>query len=198
VACFAVLGGSTVTNTGATVISGGDLGLYPGTSVTGFPPGTVTSPATQHVTDAVALNAQGSLTSAYNYATGLTATAALPADITNLTFAPGVYSNAGAVGLSAGTVTLDAQGDANAVFVFKIGSTLTTAASTQIVLANAALANNVYWLVGTSATLGTSSAFKGTILANASITLGTGASLQGRALASTAAVSLNGNLITVP
>jgi hypothetical protein len=197
-ACFAVLGGSTVTNTGATVITGGDLALYPGTSVTGFPPGVVTAPAVQHVADSVALKAQNNLTTAYNYAAGLSGTGSLPADMANSTFTPGVYSNAGAVGLSAGTVTLDAQGDANAVFIFQIASTLTTSTATQVVLANGALADNVYWQVGTSATLGASSIFNGTIMANASITLGTGATLQGRALARFATVSLNGNSVTVP
>jgi len=198
VACFAVLGGSTVTNTGATVVSGGDLGLYPGTSVTGFPPGIVTSPAAEHITDAVAHNAQSNLTTAYDYAEGLPATGVLPADMAGSTFAPGVYSNSGAVGLSAGTVTLDAHSDPGAVFIFQIGSTLTTATNTQVALANGALASNVYWQVGTSATIGTGSAFKGTIMANASITMGTGATIQGRTLASTAAISLDGNAVTVP
>jgi hypothetical protein len=198
VACFAVLGGSTVTNTGSTIISGGDLGLYPGSSVTGFPPGTVTSPATQYVSDSVAQNAQDSLTSAYSHVAGLTGTGSLPADMSTSTFTPGVYSNAGAVGLSAGTVTLDAQGDSDAVFVFQIGSTLTTASGTQVVLIHNAQANNVFWQVGTSATLGAGSTFEGTILAHASITLESGATLQGRALANTAAVTLNGNTVTAP
>jgi len=198
VACFAVLGASTITNTGSTVISGGDLGLYPGTSVTGFPSGAVISPATQYVNDSVADNAQTGLTSAYTYAAGLTETGSLPADISGSTFTPGVYSNAGAVGLSAGTVTFDAQGDPEAVFVFKIGSTLTTASATQVVLAHSAQANNIFWQVGTSATLGTNSTFDGTILAHASITLGNGAALQGRALANTAAVTLSSNTVTAP
>jgi len=197
-ACLAVLGASTVTNSGATVISGGDLALYPGTSVTGFPPGVVTSPAVQHITDSVALNAQNNLTTAYNYAFGLPGSIAMSADMAGATFTPGVYSNASAVALSTGTVTLDAQGDADAVFVFQVGTTLTTAASTQVALANGALANNVYWQVGTSATLGTGSTFKGTILANVSVTFGTGATLQGRALARSGAVSLNGNTVTAP
>ena len=198
VACFAVLGGSTVTNTGSTVVTGGDLGLYPGTSVTGFPPGNVTAPAVQHVTDSVAQNAQADLTAAYGYAAGLPATAALPADMAASTFAPGVYSNAGAVGLSAGTVTLDAHNDSSGVFIFQIGSTLSTASNTQVALVNGAQAKNVYWQVGTSATLGTGSTFSGTIMAHASITLGTNATLQGRALANTAAVSLDGNVLTTP
>lgn len=197
VACFAVLGGSTITNTGATVVSGGDMGLYPGTAVTGFPPGIVTAPATQHVTDLIAQNAQNNLDAAYTYAVGLSSTGPLPADMAGSTFTHGVYNNAGAVGLST-TTTLDAQNDANAIFIFQIGSTLSTASSSQVVLANGAQAKNVYWLVGTSATLGSSSSFKGTIMAHASITLQTGTTLQGRALASTAAVTLDSNAVTAP
>jgi hypothetical protein len=196
-ACLAVLGASTVTSTGATVISGGDLALYPGTSVTGFPPGVVTAPAAQHVTDIVALNAQNGLTTAYNYAAGLPGAVTIPADMAGATFTPGVYSTSAAA-LSSGTVTLDARGDANAVFVFQIGTTLTTAAATQVVLANGAQANNVYWQVGTSATLGSSSTFNGTILADVSISLGTGATVQGRTLARSGAVTMLDNTITAP
>jgi hypothetical protein len=198
VGCFAVLGASTVTSTGSTVISGGDLGLYNGTSVTGFPPGIVTTPATLHVTDLVAEDAQADLASAYSYAVGLTGTGVLPADMISSTFTPGVYSNSGAVGLSAGTVTLNAQGNPDAVFIFQIGSTLTTASGTQVVLANGAQAQNVFWQVGSSATLGSGSTFRGTILAYESVTLGTGATLQGRALASNAAVTLDDNTVTAP
>ena len=197
VSCFAVLGGSTVTNTGATAVSGGDLGLYPGTSVTGFPPGVVTAPATQHIADSVAANGQNNLTAAYNYAAGLSATGILPADVGTSTFTPGVYSNSGAVGLS-GSMTLDAQNEASAVFIFQIGSTLTTASDTQILLVNGAQAKSIFWQVGTSASLGTNSKFAGSIMAAASITLGTGTTLQGRALASTAAVTLSGNAVTAP
>jgi hypothetical protein len=113
------------------------------------------------------------------------------------TFTPGVYSTSAAA-LSSGTVTLDARGDANAVFVFQIGTTLTTAAATQVVLANGAQANNVYWQVGTSATLGSSSTFNGTILADVSISLGTGATVQGRTLARSGAVTMLDNTITAP
>jgi hypothetical protein len=151
VACFAVLGGSTVTNTGSTIVSGGDLGLSPGTSVTGFPPGIVTSPAEIYAADATAANAQKDLTTAYNYAAGLTAATVLPADMSGLTLTPGVYSISSTAQLSS-NMTLDAQGDSNAVFIFQIGSTLTTASGTQVVLANSAQAKNIFWLVGTSAT----------------------------------------------
>lgn len=201
VGCFAVLGGSTVTNTGATVVSGGDLGLYSGTSVTGFTfstspgPGTVTAPATYHITDLVAGDAQSNLTLAYNYAAGLSATSeSLPADMGGSTFFPGVYNNSAAVGLSS-NMTLNANGDPDAVFVFQIGAALTTTAG-QITLANGAQAQNVFWQVGSSATIGTP--FVGTIMALDSITLSTGFPLQGRALASTAAVSLNNNAVTAP
>jgi hypothetical protein len=201
VGCFTVLGASTVTNTdSSTVVSGGDLGLYPGTSVTNFTfssapgPGTVTAPATEHIADLVAENAQSNLTAAYNYAANLSPTGSLPADMAGSTFFPGVYNNLAAVGLS-NNMTLNANGDPDAVFVFQIGAALTTTAG-QITLENGAQAKNVYWQVGTSATIDTP--FLGTILANDSVTLGTGVTLQGRALASTAAVVLDDNTVTAP
>jgi hypothetical protein len=195
---FEVLGASTVTNTGPTNISGGDLGLSPGTSVTGFPPGILTPPAVMHLTDPVAAQAQLDLSIAYNYIAGLTGAALLPGDMSGLTLTPGLYKTASTVMLSGGTVTLDAQGNANAIFIFQIGSTLTTITSTQIVLAGGAQAKNIFWQVGSSATLGTNSIFKGNILALASITITTGVNLEGRALAQTAAVTLDSNTITAP
>lgn len=192
---FKVLAGSTVTNTGPTIISNGDLGLSPGTAVTGFPPGTIVAPGVMHVTDPIAAQAQLDLTAAYNYTAGLPGGAVLPPDMSGLTFAPGVYKNASTVQLAAGNVTLDAGGNANAVFVFQIGSTLTTIGSTQVVLSGGAQAKNVYWQVGASATLGTNSIFKGTIIALSSITLNTGANLEGQALARNAAVTLDSNII---
>ena len=195
---FLVLAGSTVTNTGPTILTGGDLGLSPGSSVTGFPPGTLTSPAAMHVTDPTAAQAQLDLTAAYNYAAGVQGAAVLPGDMSGLTFTPGVYKTSSTVQLSAGNVTLDAQGNANAVFIFQVGSTLTTLGSTQVILAGGAQAKNIFWQVGSSATLGTNSAFRGTILALQSITLDTGASLQGRALARNGAVSLDSNAVTAP
>ena len=195
---FVVLAGSTVTNAGPTVITGGDLGLSPGSSVTGFGPGTLTPPAVMHVMDPAAAQAQLDLTVAYNNAAGLPGGAALPGDMSGLTFTPGVYTNASSVLLSAGNVTLDAQGNVNAVFIFQIGSTLTTLGSTQVVLAGGAQAKNVFWQVGSSATLGTSSVFMGTIMALQSITLNTSATLTGRAEARNGAVTLDTNTITAP
>jgi hypothetical protein len=197
-ATFEILAGSTVTNTGPTIITGGDLGLSPGSAVTGFPPGTLTSPAVMHVTDPVAAQAQLDLTTAYIYTAGLPGGAVLAGDMSGLTFPPGLYKNSSTVMLSAGNVTLDALGNANAVFIFQIGSTLTTLGSTQVILAGGAQAKNVFWQVGSSATLGTSSVFEGTILSLQSITLDTGATLTGRALARNGAVTLDSNPVTAP
>ena len=195
---FEVLGASTVTNTGPTIISGGDLGLSPGSSVTGFPPGTLTPPAVMHLTDPVAAQAQLDLSIAYDYAAGLTGAALLPGDMSGLTLTPGLYKTSTTVMLSGGNVTLDAQGNANAVFIFQIGSTLTTITNTQVVLAGGAQAKNISWQVGSSATLGTNSIFKGNILALTSITITTGVNLEGRALAQNGAVTLDSNMITAP
>jgi hypothetical protein len=195
---FDILGAATVTNTGPTIISGGDLGLSPGSSVTGFPPGTLTPPAVMHLTDPVAAQAQLDLSIAYDYAAGLTGAALLPGDMSGLTLTPGLYKTSSTVMLSGGNVTLDAQGNANAVFIFQIGSTLTTITSTQVVLAGGAQSKNIFWQVGSSATLGTNSIFKGNILALTSITITTGVNLEGRALAQNGAVTLDSNTITAP
>jgi hypothetical protein len=195
---FDAVAGSTVTNTGPTTIAGGDLGLSPGSAVTGFPPGTLVSPAVMHVTDPTAAQGELDLTIAYNYAANLLGAAVLPGELSGLTFTPGLYNNASTVMLSAGNVTLDGQGNANAVFIFQIGSTLTTSGSTQVVLAGGAQAKNVFWEVSSSATLGTNSIFKGNIIALQSVTLNTGASLQGRALARNGAVTFDSNTVTAP
>lgn len=193
-----VLAGSTVTNTGPTIITGADVALSPGSAVTGFPPGTLTPPAAMHITDPTAAEAQVDLTTAYIYAAGLPGGAVLPGDMSGLTFTPGLYKTSSTLKLSAGNVTLDAQGDVNAIFIFQVASTLTTLGSTQVVLAGGAQANNVFWQTGSSATLGTNSIFKGTIMALQSITLQTGATLQGRALARNGAVTLDSNSVTAP
>lgn len=195
---FEALAGSTVTNTGPTVISLGDVGLSPGSAVTGFPPGTLIPPAVMHVTDPIAAQGQLDLTTAYLYTAGLQGGAVLPGDLSGLTFAPGLYKNSSTVMLSAGNVTLDGQGDANAVFIFQIASTLTTLGSTQVILSGNAQAKNVFWQTGSSATLGTNSIFEGTIMALQSITLDTGATLTGRALARNGAVTMDSNTITAP
>jgi Ice-binding-like/Bacterial Ig-like domain (group 3) len=192
---YAVLAASTVTNTGATTVSG-NLGLSPGTSVTGFPPGQVTGNI--DVANSAALQAQNDLTAAYNAAAASPVTATIPVELGGTTETPGVYASpAGTFGIT-GTLTLDAQGDPNAVFIFEAASTLITASSSNVVLINGAQASNVFWVVGSSATLGTYSVLQGNILAQASITVTTGVTLDGRALARTAAVTLDADTITRP
>lgn len=190
---FAVLAGSTITNTGSSVING-DIGLSPGTAVTGFPPGTLNG--TQHVANSTAVQAQTDLTAAYNNATGQTPVSTVPTELGGTTKTAGVYDSvAGTFGIT-GTLTLDAESNPNAVFIFKTASTLITAGSSNIVLANGAQACNVFWQVGSSATLGTNSTFKGNILALTSATLTTGANVEGRVLARNGAVTLDASTIT--
>lgn len=195
---YGILAYSTVTNTGPTIITGGNLGLSPSTSVTGFPPGILTPPAVLHVADPTAVTGKADLTSAFLQTSAVQGAAALPGDISGLTFTPGVYKNSSTVLLSAGNVTLDALGNANAEFIFQIGKTLTTADASQVILAGGAQAKNIFWEIGSSATLGKTSIFNGNILAHIAITLNTGAVLNGRALAQNAAVTLDSNKITVP
>lgn len=197
---FAVLAGSTVTNTGPSVIDGGHVGVSPGAAITGFPPGIVVAPFTLHAGDAVALQAQTDLTAAYNQAAGLAPTQDLTGqDLGGLTLLPGVYSFSSSAQLT-GTLTLDAQGDPDAEIVFQIGSTLTTASGSSVVTINdggGMPGCNVFFQVGSSATLGTDTAFQGHILALTSITLNTGADIQfGSALARNGAVTLDSNTIT--
>jgi uncharacterized repeat protein (TIGR01451 family) len=190
---FAVLAGSTVTNMGPTTING-DLGLSPGTSVTGFPPGRVNG--TRHVADSVARQAQTDLTAAYNDAAARPATATVPVELGGTTLTSGVYrSAAGTFGIT-GTLTLDAEGDPNAVFIFQAASTLITAAASNVALVNGAQASNVFWVVGSSATLGTKSTLRGTVMALTSITVTTGTSIDGRVLARNGAVTLHTNTVT--
>lgn len=190
---FGVLAGSTVNNTGDTTVSG-DLGVAPGTAITGFPPGTFTG--TLHAADDVALQAQTDLTTAYNDLAGQACDANLTGqDLGGMTLTTGVYCFDSSAQLT-GALTLDAEGDPFAVFVFQIGSTLTTASNASVVMTNGGDQCNVYWQVGSSATLGTDTAFAGSILASASITLNTGADVIGRALAREGAVTMDTNQIS--
>jgi hypothetical protein len=191
---YAVLGGSTVTNTGPSVI-GGDLGLSPGTAVTGFPPGSVVGGAI-HAADASALSAQNSLTAAYNSVVSQACTQDLTGqDLGGKTLTPGVYCFSTSAALT-GSLTLNAQGNAAAVFIFKMGSTLTTASGSSVVVTNGGSQCNVFWQVGSSATVGTSTAFAGNILALTSISVTTSANVIGRTLARNGAVTLDSNNIT--
>jgi len=198
---FGILAGSTVTNvTGTATTVSGDVGVWPGTAITGFgTPASITGAF--HAGDTVAMTAQGDLTTAYNNAAGAAGGAILSADIGGQKLFPGVYKTTSAqpsLGIT-GNLTLDGQGNPNAVWIFQIVSTLTTASTnSQVILINGANSHNVFWQVGSSATLGTTTSFTGTIMAQASITLTTGATLNGRALARTGAVTLDTNTVVVP
>lgn len=189
---YVVLGGQTVTNTGPSVL-GGDLGVSPGSAVTGFPPGVLNG--TEHVADAQALAAQSDLTIAYNDAASQASDMSVAGDLGGRTLTPGVYTASSSI-LLTGPLTLDAGGDPDAVFIFQIGSALTTASASSVVLLNGANSCNVYWQVGSSATLGTDTRFIGTIMAFTSITLDTGARIQGRALARNGSVTLDSNVLS--
>jgi len=191
---IAVLAGSSVTSTGATNITG-DLALSPGTSVGGFPPGILTG--TQHINDNIATQAKLDLTAAYNDAAGRTATdiVTLSGNIGGLTLTPGLYKSTSTLAISSGDLTFDAKGNADAVFIIQIASSLTTTSGRKVILSGGAVASHIFWQVGSSATFGTTSVFKGTVLAMQSITFDTGASLNGRALARTGAVVMAGNTI---
>jgi hypothetical protein len=191
---FGGLGGSTLTNAGPTIITG-DIGVWAGTSITGFPPGTFTG--TEYEDDTVAMTAQGDLTTAYNYAAAAPGGAVLPADIGGETLAPGVYKTTSAqpsLGIT-GNLTLSGDG----VYIFQIVSTLTTAANdSDVILSGGALPQNVFWQVGSSATLGTTTTFQGIIMAQASVSLDTGATLDGSALARTGGVTMLSDQVNVP
>lgn len=192
---YSVLAGSAVTNTGPTVLSGG-LGVSPGSAITGFPPGVAGGAI--HAADAEAASAQASLTTAYLDAQGRTPTgSSLGLAVAGGTFLAGVYNASSDLDVS-GAVTLDGEGDPNAVFVFQVGGSMTTASSTSVVLTGNAQACNVFWQVGASATLGTSTSFAGTVMALTSISVTTGTTVAGRALARNGAVTLDDNVFTSP
>jgi len=191
---FAVFGGSEVTNTGPSIITG-DLGVSPGISITGFPLGIVTG--TIHNNDAVAMQAHADAATAFSSLAGLPFTQDLSGQgLGNRTLLPGVYFFSSSVLLN-GMLTLDGNGQADPLFVFQIGSTLTTGAAASMLEINGANADNVYFQVGSSATFGTGTAFAGTIIAAASDTFTTGASLDGQAFALTGAVTLDTNAISL-
>jgi hypothetical protein len=218
----AILGATpVVSNVGPTVVTGGDICISPALSFTGWTaidagPGVLTLPALFRAPsglacpqcgpnpDPVPAQAQLDMLAAYNDLAGRSGGASLPADIGGLTLTPGIYKNASAVGINSpapgvlSQVTLNGLGNADAVFIFQIGSALTTNTGTQVILTNGTQAKNVYWQVGSSATLGVDSTFNGNILALASITIDTGATLHGRAQAHTGAVTLDSNTVTVP
>ena len=192
---FTVLGASAVTNTGLSVLTG-ELGIWPNnaSSVTGFPPGTIIGAT--HFADAVALGAQTAVTTAYNnLATQPVNTDLTGQDLGGLTLTAGVYNFSSSAQLT-GTLTLDAQNDPTAVFVFKMGSTLTTASNAVVSVIHGGSNCNVFWQVGSSATLGTGTTFAGNILALTSITVTTGANVSGRLLARNGAVTLDTNAVS--
>jgi hypothetical protein len=203
---FAVLAATAITSIGSTVINGGNVGLDPSTlgSITGFPPGIVNAPYIIEAANGATLQAKNDLTTAYNTAAGLPVTQTLTGqDLGSRTLTPGVYFYSSSAQLT-GQLTLDNQGNSDAVFVFQIGSTLTTASGSSVVTINDGPPSgshpgiSVYWQVGSSATLGTGTAFEGNILALTSITANTGASVAGRLLARNGAVTLDANRITAP
>ena len=192
-----MLGGSTVTNTGTSTTIVGDLGVSPGTAITGLPAGVPTG-GTEHLGDPVAAQAEADLTTAYNTLAGMPCDTILTGkDLAGMTLTPGVYCYVGVAGQLSGALTLDAQNNPDALFVIQIASTLTTTNSATVTLINGGQACNVYWQVGTSATIGESNMFAGNIVAFASITLMANTNLAGRALARTAAVTLDANNVAV-
>jgi Ice-binding-like len=195
---FVVLGGAGVTNTGPSVLNG-DLGVTPGTSLSGFGAPAVVNGAT-HDNDAVAAQAQADLTTAYNVAAGQPIAPGddlTGVDLGGLTLSPGAYGFSTSAQLT-GQLTLDAHGDPNAQFVFVIGSTLTTASASSVVLTNGASPCNVFWKIGSSATFGSGTAFEGNVLALTSISLNSGVTVLGRALARNGEVTLINDVLTLP
>jgi hypothetical protein len=199
---FAVMATASISGTGPNQING-DVGLNPG-SAQGIPPNQING--TIHIDDQAIINAQSDLLAAYNDAISRSVTSvSLPGNMGGLTFTPGLYTNSSSVLISgagpANNVTLDAQGDPNAIFIFKMGSTLTTGPGAQVILAGGAKAGNIFWQVGTSATLDTTTIFKGNVLASVTITVNTGSVVEGRLLGgsnSSGSVTVNASTVTVP
>jgi hypothetical protein len=193
---FAVIAGSSVSSTGATVITG-DLGLSPGSSVIGFPPGVIHG--TLRINDAFVDQAKVDLTAAYHAASARTCAdmVTLSGNIGGLTLTPGLYKSTSSLSISSGDLTLDASGNPNAIFIIQIASTLTTTPGRKVILSGGAQSSNIYWQVGSSATFGTTSEFKGTVIAMESITLNTGAKLDGRAMAINGTIVMDANVVVI-
>jgi len=209
---FVILAGSLISNIPPSAITG-DIGLSPaaGSYISGFGltevTGTIYTADATYPTAGVAVMdparltaAKGDLTTAYNDAAGRTTTdmVLLAGNIGGLTLTPGLYKSSGSLEISSGDLTFDAKGDANAVFIIQMATTLNTTSGRQIILSGNAKASNIFWQVGTSATLGTTSVFKGTIMAEESISLNTGATVEGRLLAFSAAITLASNTVVMP
>lgn len=193
---LAILAGSAITSTGNTIING-DIGLSPGTSVGGFPPAILNG--TLHINDAIANQAKLDLTAAYNDVAGRISKdiVTLSGNIGGLTLTPGLYKSTSSLAISSGDLTFDAKGNPAAVFIIQIASTLTTTSGRKVILSGGALASNIYWNVGSSATFGTTSVFKGNVWAKESITFNTGAKLEGSTLTMIGGVTLDANTITL-
>jgi Ice-binding-like len=190
---FRVLAGTTVTNKLFTVVKG-NLGVSPGSAVTGFPPGKVTG--TIHKTDKAAAKAQRDLLTAYNNAMGRTkCPTSVAGNIGGMTLGPGLYRSTSSLMISSGDLTLTAHGHSGAVFIFQIESKFVMTSGRHVILAGGAQAIHIYWAVGSSATLGTTSVLYGDLLVHKSISMATGATLHGRALAHIGAVTMQGNSI---
>jgi hypothetical protein len=190
---FVILAGSTITNTGQTRITG-NVGISPGTAMTGFPPGLING--TFYSAGPVTVKAKLAVTAAYNDIMGLSGAPILIAgNLGGQTLRPGLYKSSSSLAVSSGDLTLDGGGNANAVFVFQIASTFTMTSGRKIFLTNGAQAGNIYWATGTSATFATGCSFYGNLIAHQSISLATGSVMTGRALASIGAVTMQGNTV---
>lgn len=196
-AIFAILAGSAVTSTGATTVTG-DLGISPGSSLEGFPPAILNG--TLHINDNIVDQAKTDLAAAYDEAASRSASdrVTLSGNIGGLTLTPGLYMSTSSLAVSSGDVTFDALGNADAVFVLQMASTLTTTSGRKVILAGGAQAKNIYWQVGSSATFGTTSVFKGNVMAMQSITMNTGATLDGRVFCRNGGVTMEANTLVKP
>lgn len=188
---FGVLAGLSVSNSGANMVNA-DLGMWPGSTLTGAPGVS----GTTHLADVTAQNAQGALTAAYDDAAGRAAGSTIAGDLGGLTLAPGVYKSTSTLQITSADVTLDGGGDPNAVFIFQIASSFTVDVGRQVILSGGGQRSNIFWQVGSSATLNTNCTVSGTILALTTISMGTGATLNGSAMARNGSVTLLANTIT--